>query len=330
MIQVVGFLLSASLLAQAAEPGTAVKVLPNPTEGGVVGPLAISHDGKLLAVGQGGNVRLLDLPGLRERRVLRRPDEKPFTIMAFAPADDLIASGGHGRDVVLWDLAAARAIRVLKGHERVISGLEFIEGGRKLFSCSFDETVRIWDVASGQESLRLPLPGTDHPFGRISPDGQVVATGDMAKTGTIRLWDLRTKEARVTLRAHGDRLAALCFSPDGAFLASASADRTAKLWRVATGSLESTFSGHEDALVDVKFAPDGRMLATCALDRTIRLWDVAKTKSVATLTGHTGPVAYLAFTPDGRLLVSSGWDQSVRIWDLAFLRDGNGHPSGRK
>jgi WD40 repeat protein len=117
-----------------------------------------------------------------------------------------------------------------------------------------------------------------------------------------------------TLAGHTDYVVGVAFSPDGALLATASDDRTARLWDVATGRTARTLTGHTGYLYGVAFSPDGALLATTSHDRTARLWDVATGQTTRTLTGHFHGAA---FSPDGTLLATAGEDRMLRLWDVA-------------
>jgi WD40 repeat protein len=120
-----------------------------------------------------------------------------------------------------------------------------------------------------------------------------------------------------TLTGHAGWVRGVAFSPDGALLATASTDKTARLWDPATGECVRTLTGHAAGLRGVAFSPDGRLLATASIGRTARLWDPATGECVGTLTGHAEAVYGVAFSPDGRLLATASMDSTAKVWDPA-------------
>ena len=76
---------------------------------------------------------------------------------------------------------------------------------------------------------------------------------------------------------HQDAVSDAAFSPDGARILTASADKTAKLWDAASGKLVASFD-HQDAVYDAAFSPDGARILTASADKTAKLWDAASSK----------------------------------------------------
>ncbi|MCA9690150.1 MAG: hypothetical protein KC636_11115, partial [Myxococcales bacterium] len=77
-------------------------------------------------------------------------------------------------------------------------------------------------------------------------------------------------------------------SPDGARLATASSDESARVWDASTGELVVALHGHTGDLTDIAFAPDGRHLATASEDHTVKIWDPVTGELVHDLTDRVG------------------------------------------
>ncbi|KAJ3178292.1 hypothetical protein HDU87_003604 [Geranomyces variabilis] len=62
----------------------------------------------------------------------------------FATSDD--------RLVYVFDVASGQVVAKLGGHSEVVRCVAFDADSRRLLSCSFDKTVRIWDTAEGEDA----------------------------------------------------------------------------------------------------------------------------------------------------------------------------------
>ncbi|MEU0477824.1 NB-ARC domain-containing protein [Streptosporangium sp. NPDC006013] len=139
----------------------------------------------------------------------------------------------------------------------------------------------------------------------------------------VPAWPLPDQPGLVILRTltgHGNGVSHCAFSPDGALVATASHDRTARVWDTTTGRTVKILSGHAGAVSACAFSPDGTLLATAGHDLTARVWDVATGKEREVLTGHSEPVTSCAFSPDGTLLATTSHDNTIRLWDLMTTR----------
>ncbi len=223
-------------------------------------------------------------------------------------------------------LQSAWLDRVLEGHKWPVRSVCFSPDGRLALSGSGDDTLRLWDLQTG-ECLRT-LEG--HKWSVYSvcfgPDGRLALSGGMDKT--IRLWDVQTGECLRTLEGHEDDVNSVCFSPDGRRALSGSEDNTLRLWDVQTGRCLRTLEGHEDDVNSVCFSPDGRFALSGSWDATLRLWDVQTGRCLRTLEGHKSTLNSVCFSPDGRRALSGSLDHTLRLWDLQTgecLRTLEGH-----
>jgi WD40 repeat protein len=217
-------------------------------------------------------------------------------------------------------------LRTLKGHTDMVWSVAFSPDGSRLASGSWDKTIKIWDLARGNEPRTLD-GHTDHVFVvAFNPDGGRLASA--SRDQTIKLWDLAGRNEPRTLKGHTRAVVSAAFSPDGRRLASASVDQTIKVWDVTSGEDVRRLKGHTNWVQSVAFSPDGSQLASGSWDKTIKLWDTASGQVLHTLKGHTREVRSVAYSPDGRLLASAGGDKTIRIWDTASgqeLRKLEGH-----
>ena len=226
----------------------------------------------------------------------------------------------------VWAAATPRTERsVLEGHTDWVNAVcAFSLGGRPLLaSGGSDETVRIWDPATGTEHTILPgHNGGINALCAFSLDGRdLLASGgdDM----TVRIWDPATGTEHTALPGHTGPVRALCaFTLDGrTLLASGSSDETVRIWDPATGTEHTILPGHNGGINALcAFSLDGRdLLASGGDDEIVRIWDPATGTEHTALPGHTGWINALgAFIVDGRPLLASGSDDMmVRIWDPA-------------
>ncbi|PWU10183.1 MAG: hypothetical protein C5B50_25985 [Verrucomicrobia bacterium] len=142
--------------------------------GDIVDGLAISPDGRLLAICQKVNLSVWLADGSRQ---LWEAPANPERCAAFSPDGKWIATGDQDGKVSLWEVASAgRGRRTLSGHTASVSGVSFHPDGRRLVSSSFDGQVKVWDLQSGTELLTIPIPGGNNVWHAIfSPDGKMLA-----------------------------------------------------------------------------------------------------------------------------------------------------------
>lgn len=142
----------------------------------------------------------------------------------------------------------------------------------------------------------------------------------VAAVPLVRIIENIRDDSRFTLKGHRDAVYFVSFSPDGAALATASGDRTAKVWNVGNGDLIATLTGHEGDVYWAGFSRDGTTVVTAGADGTVRLWNARTGAPITTLTGHEGDVYWVEFSPDGTTFATAGKDGKTKIRDA-----GNGH-----
>jgi WD40 repeat protein/serine/threonine protein kinase len=211
-------------------------------------------------------------------------------------------------------------------HEAGVTDAAFSRDGRQVASVDRDGVVKVWDIQTRREVLRIQAHDKPASCMAFSPDGHYLATGSQDRT--IKIWDVDTRQSIRILQGHKEPITSVAFSPDGRRLASASGggadalDRTVKVWDVATGQALLTLEGHLEQVTKVVFSPDGRRLASASRDQTVKLWDSETGQELRTFRGHTLGVTGVAFSTDGQRLASAAGDWSKRgrgeakVWDV--------------
>jgi WD40 repeat protein len=262
--------------------------------------------------------------------------------LAFSPDGAWLASSSCAKtdknscvegEVFLWDRTARPpAIKhKLAGHTNWVSGLAFSPDSKRLVTSSWDTTISLWDVATGNR-LGQPLTGyqTRVDSLALSPDGNTLAVGYLdpqsdAQAGNIDVWNLAAAQptrVQTLHKAHTRQVLSLVFSPDGKLLASAGGDRNIVIWDVKVLSnikALQTLAGHFRAVNSIAFSPDGKYLASGSDDKTVIVWDLAGGNIIGRpLGGYTDLVSSVAFSSDGQFLASASLDGVISLWNLNF------------
>jgi GAF domain-containing protein len=214
--------------------------------------------------------------------------------------------------------------RTLVGHSNWVTAVAFSADGQRLATGSWDKSVKLWDVASGEKlsTIASKLGGVQALA--FSHDGRWLAVEDASYTVTI--WNAETG-AKIRVVSgdkplwHKSWVYSIAFSPDGRWLAYGVNDRTVRVFDLTTGSVLHDLDGTSRLVVYVAFSPNGRWVATGGDSRSIVIWDAATGKEVRTLKGHKNDVYAVAFSPNGKLLASASKDRTVKLWDLGTGRE---------
>jgi len=240
-----------------------------------------SPDGKLLAFGTGGNIRVWDLSAEQEKTVLRG-SAGPIIYLRFMPDGKRLVSASEFDSPMLWDLERPEKLSVLRG---------FHEG--------------VWSMTLSADQRWLVV-GTGDFF-------------ELERPGEVLVFDFASRQSLLPPLPHPAAVNSVCLNPDGQVLATGCADRHVRLFSLPDGRLVRTLTNAvNNKPGNVVFSPDGRTLVT-ASGRTgqLTLWNTVTWEATPLLRKPPNDAQHFGFSPDGSLLVTPmGTAKCAVVWNL--------------
>ncbi|KAM8804005.1 LOW QUALITY PROTEIN: WD repeat-containing protein 38 [Rhynchonycteris naso] len=262
----------------------------------------------------GGHTGGVPWPGILENLPRRPPGVVPttLTMTIFCPGPVKFCHFPDSRLFAsnLWDVAEAKCLQILKGHQRSVETVSFSPDSKQLASGGWNKWVMFWEVqgqmlrhlAGHRDSVQssdrntsaravpqqshtmMPTPTVPCGLGRRVGGHRLAGPRD-ATIHILDLWAGTPKIFHQELEDQGNT-SCLCFS---GLLASGSWDKTIHIWKPPTRRMLAPFKGHLTWVKSIVFSPDVLQLAGAGYSQMGVL-----------------DVAHFAFTPDRKLLLVSG------------------------
>jgi WD40 repeat protein len=161
----------------------------------------------------------------------------------------------------------------------------------------------------------------------FAPDGTqfAVSGGTPGESGVVAVYSWPAAALAWSAPLHADLVYAVDWHPEGARLATASLDQTARSIEALSGTVLHTFQGHSRGVTAVRLVGGGRTVVTASVDQSLRVWDADSGAPQRTLNNHTGPVGAMAVRPQTvetalPVAASVGDDRTVRFWQPTIGR----------
>jgi tricorn protease-like protein len=242
----------------------------------------------------------------------RESEDGPIDAVAFSPNGKLVAIGNQYGQVTLWDPAANKDLFTTKEGGRVVR-IAFLPDGKTFYTASWDQTIRLFDAATGKIKTKLVGPKYQLYGLALSSDGKQLWS--CYSSGDVTTWNTKTNKLAKTYNpmpktSSKGECHAVALSSDGKTLAAGFDDGTV-VFMNATDGKELRRAKLADSVNSLAFAPDGK-LAAGTQNEELAMIDGAG--AVTTMKGHGRPITSVAFSPDGSHLVSGSMDMTVRVW----------------
>ena len=134
-----------------------------------------------------------------------------------------------------------------QGHSREVNSVAFAPDGKTFLSGSHDNTVRVWDSATGQCLCVCEGHRDDVNAVAFAPDGKSFLSGSW--DSTVRVWDSATGQCLRVCEGYSGLVNSVAFAPDGKTFVSGSYDGTIRVWSTETGECLQVIQNYPGLIV---------------------------------------------------------------------------------
>ena len=268
--------------------------------------VAVDQSGKFLACGSNDHsVKIWNLESGKLRTVFSG-HTLPVYPVGFSKEDNILISSGLDSNVVFWDMGTRKQFRSFKAHTAITC---FAVNDKKNYIAlaGKDSVIQVRNLTKGKfiQSLK---GHTDIIWALTkTPDDSLLVSASYDQT--IKFWDVKKGRCVKTIR-DSSVSNAICFSPDGHYLASGSG------LIVDMRKDQPAYYGEWGSNGGMMFSPDGKLLAV-GDNRIVRIIETGSWKELKQLTGHVSYINALTFGKDGKFLYTVSTDARTIVWDAA-------------
>ncbi|KAF9393863.1 cross-pathway control WD-repeat protein cpc2 [Podila verticillata] len=244
-------------------------------------------------------------------------------IATTAEAPDMILTSSRDKSIIVWSLTRddegnfGIPKKSLRGHNSAVQDVVISSDGQFALSASWDKTLRLWDLNTGNTTRRFVGHTNDVLSVSFSADNRQIVSGSRDKT--IKLWNtLGECKFNIQEDGHTEWVSCVRFSPNPAnpVIVSGGWDKVVKVWELTKCKLRSNHIGHTGYINTVTVSPDGSLCASGGKDGITMLWDLNEGKHLYSLEGKGDDIINaLVFSPN-RYWLCAATTSCIKIWDL--------------
>ncbi|MFZ2955891.1 MAG: ankyrin repeat domain-containing protein [Candidatus Ozemobacteraceae bacterium] len=241
--------------------------------------------------------------------------------LAFSPCGTFFAWEDACGRIALVNSATGKLHCHFEGPRESIGGISFSPCGGRVLAWFSDKSIRIWEIASGNECLSLfGHQGEEISQATFSYDGRRILSN--CSGGRVVLWDAFSGEKLWQREFSGGNWGVVCFSNDNSRIFSTVGGGKIQVLRTDNGELIQVFPDVPPGRRTLLISPDGTF-GISDFHQRLFFWDPQSGKTIGdpiSVGESLTDSAVSILSPDGRLLLSLASDKTVKIWDVPQRR----------
>lgn len=228
------------------------------------------------------------------------------------------ASAGGDKSCFVWDVTTGKVIRKIQAHSHRINSIAYNHDDSVLFTASYDQSVKCWDMRSAnREPIQVLKDFKDSVTTVVNTSTAIIAC---SVDGYVRIYDMRQgcmhydflQDPITNLRVAEDEQSYLvsCLHPTKA---------TVRLMDITTGKLLRDYSGHrhDSFKIEACFESNNQQsIVSGSEEGTLYHWDVVSGQLLdTTRSAHTKAIASISYHPTMNIFLSASYDGTVKCWN---------------
>lgn len=223
-----------------------------------------------------GSVRVWGAIEGTERQVIENPTRAeyltPVNSVSWSRDGAMLAICGGGKVGLVS--CTGYTSRVLSGHGALVNDVRWSPKRDIVASASADNSVRLWNAATGTEMCTLRHPDYVRSLA-WNENGTLLVSCSTDRV--VRVWNVDRKQESLVLEGHTETVVSASFSADGRLVGSKSRDGTVRLWDLDTGASLFELKERTSLRLDagLAFSPVSPAIATLGVEDTVvRIWEL--------------------------------------------------------
>ena len=273
----------------------------------------IPDEGKLLAASD-WEIKIIDIKtGLAINSWQEDSITSPCSALEASTDGKNALTGRVDGNIDIIDMESGEeCIWLWEKHDKLVSSVAIFQDNTKAVSASWDKTLKIWDISTGECHDTLSGHEAEVSCIAVSNDGNKIISGSWDHT--IKLWDASSGKCIRTYKGHSNHVCSIVLTQDGKHAVSGSADNAIRIWDLETGDCLKILNGHTASVSTIALLPDGSGLISGSYDHSIRTWSLNYIYS----SYHridSEPVSLIISNPENDIIVGINDEGTVRVWN---------------
>lgn len=246
-----------------------------------------------------------------------RTNDSKVVCCDFSSDGKFLASAGHEKKVVVWNMDTLETWRSKEEHSSIITDLCFRPETTQLATSSFDATVQLWDATAPSYKLHTYTGHNSHVTALDFHPKKTDLFCSCDINGEIRFWSSNPPyECSHVSKDSLDAKLQVRFQPRvGQFLALAS-ETVVSILDVETDKKITTIPGHNNELHSICWHANGEYLAVVSQD-CVKVWSLASGKCIHELTSKGNKFRSCVFHSSYTNLLIVGGYKTLQLWNMA-------------